>query len=165
MKTPKTSTVVPVLIAAAIILAAAMSFAGQKAGTENQATSTDVKRETSEAIQTIKNYSVNQRDKAVKDVKVVLEDLDDRIDRLQSRIQQRWDEMDQSSRERVAKTLKALRKQRNELSEWYGGLKHSSASAWGHIKEGFVKGYETLSNAFDRAESEFSTGKSDKSGG
>jgi fructose-specific phosphotransferase system IIC component len=41
MKTPKTSTVVPVLIAATIILAAAMSLAGQKAGTENQATSAE----------------------------------------------------------------------------------------------------------------------------
>ena len=164
MKTPQTSTVATMLIAAALILVAANCFADQQAE-KDQTTSKDVKRETSEAIQAIKNYSVDQRDKAVKEVKVILEDLDDRIDRLQSRIEQRWDEMDQSSRESIAKSLKVLRKQRNELSEWYGGLKHSSAGAWGHIKQGFVKGYEALSNAFDQAEREFSSDKSNKSGG
>jgi hypothetical protein len=56
------------------------------------------------------------------------------------------------------------RKERNELSEWYGGLKHSSASAWNHVKKGFVEGYESFSKAFDNAESEFNPEESGKSG-
>ena len=82
MKTPISSSAVSMLIAAVIILVSAVSFAGQK-GQDNETTSKDVKQETKEAIQAIKNYSFEQRDKAVKEVKVVLNDLDGRIDRME----------------------------------------------------------------------------------
>lgn len=58
--------------------------------------------------------------------------------------------------------MKALRKKRNTLSEWYGSLQHSSASAWDHVKEGFVEGYEALADAFGKAESEFDRGESSR---
>ena len=67
--------------------------------------------------------------------------------------------MDQASREKAKKNFTGLRKKRNELSEWYGGLKHSSADAWDHVKKGFVDGYEALASAFDKAENEFSSEK------
>ena len=166
MKKPKTAIAISMLFTASIILVSAVSFADQKAEKGNKTTSTDVKRETREAIKAIENYSVEQRDKAIREIKVLIADLDARIDQMQSRIEKSWDELDQSSREKVRKTLKALREKRNDLSEWYGGLKHSSASAWDHVKAGFVEGYEALSNAFDKAESEFNSGaKGGKSGG
>ena len=160
MKTPKASTAASMLIAAVIILVAVVSFAGQE-NQDNKTTSKDVKQETKEAIQAIKNYSFEQRDKAVREVKVVLEDLDGRIDRMQSRVEKKWNEMDQSSREQVGNILKALREKRNKLSEWYGGLQHSSAGAWTHVKEGFIEGYESVASAFDKAEDEFSSGAKD----
>jgi len=156
MKTPMSSTAVSMLIAAVIILVCAVSFAGQK-GQDNKTTSKDVKQETKEAIQTIKNYSFEQRDKAVKKVKVVLDDLDGRIDRMQRSIDKRWDEMSQSSRQKAREALKGLREQRIQLSEWYGGLKQSSASAWSHVKQGFIEGYDSLASAFEKAESEFTS--------
>jgi hypothetical protein len=84
---------------------------------------------------------------------------------MQSRIENKWNEMDQASRESARKTIQALRKKRNELSEWYGGMKHSSAEAWDQVKKGFVDSYDALANAFDKAEDEFSSEKSDQSGG
>jgi hypothetical protein len=164
MKTLKTATAASTLITAVMILMSAISFAGQKSG-DDKATAKDVKQETMEAIEAIKNYTVDKKDEAVREVKVVLEDLDIRIDRMQSRIENKWNEMDQASRESARKTIQALRKKRNELSEWYGGMKHSSAEAWDHVKKGFVDGYEALAGAFDKAENEFSTDDSDKSGG
>jgi len=89
---------------------------------------------------------------------------DDRIDRTQERMAERWDGMDQSAREEVRKTLNELRKQRNDLREWFGGLKHSSESAWGQVKEGFIESYGKLADAFSKAEKEFSSGDSGKSG-
>ena len=160
MKTPKAATAVSMLIAAVIILVPVLSLAGQ-ADQVNNTTSKDVKQETAEAIQAIKNYSFEQRDKAVKEVKAVLADLDGRIDRMQSRVEKKWNEMDQSTREQVRNTLKMLREKRNKLSEWYGGLQHSSAGAWTHVKEGFIEGYESVASAFDKAEDEFSSGAED----
>jgi hypothetical protein len=164
MKTLKTTTATSMLTIAVMILISAVSFAGQKSG-DDKTTSKDVKQETMEAIETIKKYTVEKKDEAVREVKIVLEDLDARIDRMQSRVENNWNEMDQASRKKAKKTLQALRKKRNELSEWYGGLKHSSADAWDHVKKGFVDGYEALAGAFDKAENEFGSDDSGKSGG
>jgi hypothetical protein len=165
MKTLSTATVIKTVLTAIIILACGSSFADQKAEGDDKSTANDVKRETLEAVQAIKSYSIKQRDTAVKDVKAALKNLDARIDSMQNRIEGRWDEMDQASREQMRETLRVLRKKRNEVSEWYGGLKHSSAGAWDHVKDGFVEGYKALSNAFDKAESEFKEDASDGSGG
>jgi phage-related minor tail protein len=165
MKKTKAATAVSMLGAAVLILFLASAFADQQTTSENKATTKDVKQETLEAIEAIKKYSIEKKDKAVREVKVVLEDLDARIDRMQIRLEKKWDEMDQASREKAANTIQALRKKRNEPSEWYGGLKHSSADAWEEVKNGFVKGYEALANAFDKAENELSSDDSGKSGG
>jgi hypothetical protein len=44
-------------------------------------------------------------------------------------------------------------------------MKHSSADAWDQVKKGFVDSYDALANAFDKAEDEFSSEKTDQSGG
>jgi len=70
-------------------------------------------------------------------------------------MEQKWELMDQAARENAQKTLKSLRQNRNNLAEWYGGMKHSSAKAWGHVKNGFIKSYEALLEAYDKAKKEF----------
>jgi hypothetical protein len=126
-----------------------------KTTTDDKTTSTEVQSETIEALKTIKTYTLEQKDQAVASVGAMLDDLDARMDDMQQRIEGKWDQMDQASRERINATLKKLRRQRNELSEWYGGMKHSSAKAWDHVKEGFAEGYESLVESFDSAEDEF----------
>ena len=158
MKKSKSTIVFMVCITAFFILGSVVSFAAENTQ-DDKTTSKDVKRETMEAVRSVKNYSIEQRDEAVKDVNALLEELDNRIDRMQSLIETRWDEMNQASREKVRETLKSLRKKRDALSEWYGGLKYSSANAWDHVKNGFVEGYESLADAFDKAEKEFSSDK------
>ena len=154
MNTHRQATAMSELIAALIVLISAVTYAGQ-AEQDKKTTSKDLKRETKEAIQAIKSYSYEQRDKAVKEVKSVLNDLDGRIDRMQGQIEQKWNEMDQSSRKQLSNTMKTLREKRNRLSEWYGGLQQSSAGAWNHVKEGFVEGYDSVASAFDKAQKEF----------
>ena len=154
MNTHRQATAMSVLIAALLVLISGVTYAGQTEQ-DNKTTSKDLKRETKEAIQAIKSYSYEQRDKAVKEVKSVLNDLDGRIDRMQGQIEQKWNEMDQSSRKQLSNTMKTLREKRNRLSEWYGGLQQSSAGAWNHVKEGFVEGYDSVASAFDKAQKEF----------
>jgi BMFP domain-containing protein YqiC len=115
----------------------------------------DVKEKVTEAAEAIKNYSFDQRDKAIAKAKAALAHLDARIDRMESRLNKRWDQMNQSSRKKAIATLRALRKQRNEVAEWYGGLKHSSGNAWEDVKKGFLKSYQELQDALDRARSQF----------
>jgi len=130
-----------------------MSFAAQKA--EGETTPKKVGKEVTEAIEAIKKYSAEQRDEALKKVRIAIDNLDARIDDLEERMEQKWDSMDQAAREKARATLKSLRQKRNKLAEWYGGMKHSSAEAWKHVKKGFLKSYDALLEAYDKAKKEF----------
>ena len=52
-------------------------------------------------------------------------------------------------------TLAALYRQRNELAEWYGGIKYSSAGAWEEVKNGFIQSYHVLQKSFKQAAEKF----------
>jgi len=125
----------------------------------DQTTMKEVKQEMQDVIQVIKAYSIDQRDKAVKEIKAALDKLDNRIDALETRIDNKWDKMDETAREKAQATLKALRKQRTQLAEWYDSLKSSSADAWEDIKKGFSDAYSLLNDTCEKAEAEFDSDK------
>jgi hypothetical protein len=103
----------------------------------------------------IKDYTVAERDQAVKQAKAALDDLDRRIGRMEKKLENDWERMDQAARKKARATLNELRRERNEAAEWYGGLKHSSAESWEQVKAGFVKSYDTLKESFAKARKEF----------
>jgi vancomycin resistance protein YoaR len=153
MKTNTLAKAYLVFVTAVFLAMASVSFAAQASAdrTETKA----VKEKVADAAEAIKNYSVDQRDEALKKAKTVLDELDARIDRMQSQLNGKWDQMDQSTRKKAMDALTVLRKQRNEIAEWYGGLKHSSSNAWEDVKKGFLKSCQELRDAFDKARSEF----------
>jgi hypothetical protein len=153
MKTQKLRKAGLFFITAVFLAVGSVSFAAQTSA--EKTTTKEVKEKVAEAAEAIKNYSVDQRDEALKKAKAVLDDLDARIDRMESQLNEKWDQMDQSARKKARATLTAPRKQRNEVAEWYGGLKHSSSNAWEDVKKGFLKSYQELRDAFDKAHSEF----------
>jgi hypothetical protein len=141
------------LALAALLAVSSSSFAAETSG--GKTTAKDVSKKVDETGQTIKNYTLAQRDEAIKQAKAALDDLDARIGRMERKLDREWDRMDQDARKKARATLAALRKERNEAAEWYGGLKHSSAEAWEQVKAGFVKSYEALKQSFAKARKEF----------
>ena len=123
----------------------------------DRATTQDVKKETQALISTLKQYTAAQRDEAIKSAEQALKKLDARIDELENRVDNNWDKMRAASRQKARANLKALRQQRNELAEWYGGFKNSSASAWEQMKTGFSGAYQKMGDAWEKAWSEFET--------
>lgn len=119
----------------------------------------EVKHEVADAARAIKDYTVDQRDQAIKKVGYILDDLDARIDKLEDRIDKKWDQSTSATRQKMKTTLRKLREQRNEVAEWYGGLKHSSANAWEDMKKGFTNAYTVLADAWEKAEKEFDSRK------
>ncbi|QBQ54356.1 hypothetical protein [Nitrosococcus wardiae] len=114
----------------------------------------EVEREVEEAAQALKTYSAEQRDEAVKEVKGALEDLDARIDRLEAKIKEQWDQMKPAARQKARATLETLRQQRYKVAAWSERLKQSSAEAWEEMKKGFSKAYTTLLESWEEAEQE-----------
>jgi hypothetical protein len=136
----------------AVLLAVSpLSFSAETSG----ATAKDVSGKAGEAGRALKDYTVAQRDEALKQAKAALDGADARIRRMERKLDNEWGNMDQAARRKSRAALNALRRERGELAEWYGGLKHSSAESWEQVKAGFVKSYEVLRKSFAKARKEF----------
>lgn len=118
-------------------------------------TAKEVSKKIDETGKAIRDYTVAQRDEATRSAKAALDDLDRLIGQMERRLDRDWERLDEAARKNARATLSALRRQRNELAEWYGGLKHSSAEAWEQVKAGFVKSYEALRESFAKARKQF----------
>lgn len=139
------------LFVALVLAGAPMSFAADPGKT----TGADVGRKMDETAQTIKNYSVEQRDEALKNAKSLLAEADSRIEQLENDMSRNWDKMNASARKQAQDTMRTLRRQRQDLSQSYGELKRSSANAWDEVKSGFSRSYDALHDSFARAAKEF----------
>ena len=139
------------LLLALLLAGAPMSFAAEG----DKTTGKDVGQKIDDTAQTIKNYSVEQRDEALKSAKSMLADADARIDHFESEMNRNWDKMNASARKQAQETMKTLRKQRQDLSQSYGELKRSSSNAWDEVKGGFAKSYDALHDSFSKAAKEF----------
>src|SRR5712691_8953638 len=137
----------------ALLAASPVSLAAEAPGAKT--TAKDLSRKAGETGRALKDYTVAQRDEALKQAKAALDDVDARIRRMERKLDNEWDKMDQAARRRSRAALNALRRERGELAEWYGGLKHSSAESWEQVKAGFVKSYEVLRQSFAKARKEF----------
>jgi len=145
-----------ILTMIALMMFCFMSIAQAQSGNDTVAAQ-DVKKETQELINTLQQYTADQRDQAVKEADQSLKKLDGRIDKLESRVDNNWDKMTQAARQKARANLKALRQQRNELAEWYGSFKNSSAGAWEQMKKGFSDSYQAMSTSWEKAKSEYDT--------
>jgi peptidoglycan hydrolase CwlO-like protein len=119
----------------------------------------EVKKETRELLNALKNYTAKQREEAVKHAEKAMDKMDRKIETLEDRIDSRWDKMDSEAREKARTALKKLREQRNTLSEWYGSFKNSSENAWDQMKNGFSEAYRTLSQSWEKAMDKFDEDK------
>ena len=120
---------------------------------------TAVKQEAQDLMQALKSYSADQRDEALQQAGKTLDKLDKRIDALETDIKDNWEQMSKAARKETRENLKALREQRNQVAEWYGSMKTSSADAWEEMKKGFSNAYEALSNAWAESVKEFDSDK------
>tara|TARA_R110000851_G_scaffold129525_3_gene262413 strand:- start:54101 stop:54556 length:456 start_codon:yes stop_codon:yes gene_type:complete len=125
------------------------------AQTENANTSLEeVKKETQDLLAAIDSYTADKRDEAVIKAKEGLNKLDKRIDTLEAAIDQNWDNMSEAARNEARENLKTVRKQRNQVAQWYGSMKTSSANSWDQMKKGFLDSYKALEDAWRKSEKE-----------
>jgi len=139
----------------AYLLAALLALAPLSAAAQSKTTAKDVAKKVEDTGQAIKDYTVAQRDEAIRKAKAGLDDLDARTRRMERKLEREWDRMDQGARKKAQATLDALRRERTEAAEWYGALKHSSAESWEQVKAGFVKSYEVLKASLAKAAKAF----------
>jgi hypothetical protein len=136
-----------------LALVAVMLLAGQHE--KDKTTAAEVKTEAAETYQVLKQYTLQQRDEAMAAAKQKLAELDGRIEKMRAGLDARWQDMSAETRARTRETLQALQRQREQVAEWYGGMRYSSEEAWEDVKQGFADSYERLKKAFQDASEDF----------
>ncbi len=151
------TTVFVLLLGAVCALSITNVRAAQPNGKQTQTDTVDtnkLQQEWTKSIATLKGYSADQRDQAIAEAASMLTAMDKRIDQLESRTAEQWATLNENMRRQREASLRNLRHKRNELSEWYGGMKHGSVGAWGTMKQGFINAFDTLSDSFRKARTE-----------
>ena len=136
-----------------VLLASPLALA--QSGSEEGEAKDAVKKESRELLEALKSYSSEQKAEAIKEARKVMDKLDAQIAALEKQVDEDWEKMSEAARREARANLEALRKRRLEVAEWYGQLKASSSSAWGHVKRGFSEAFSTLSDALEEAQDEF----------
>ncbi|HSH43233.1 MAG TPA: hypothetical protein VK973_14010 [Arenicellales bacterium] len=142
---------------AALLCVLLVAAAPAQAGTDQEAGQPKPSKEQkwSQTMETLRSYSAEQRDEAVETGRKTLEAMDARLERMESWTQRHWDSMSDEAREQRTRMLNTMRRHRNEAAEWYGGMKHSSAEAWDRVKQGFIRSYDKLQQAYGDAVESF----------
>lgn len=108
-----------------------------------------------ESIEQIQGYGADQRDEAVDASRSAADAVDDRLQQMENWVATNWDKLSAEAREDKRAIISDLRKQRNDLAEWFGAMRHSSAESWEEVKGGFVNAYNTLGEKVDNVMDEF----------
>jgi len=136
-----------------LFVAAAPAQAGS--GSESEQQRTSMEKQWNETMDSLSSYTAEQRDKALKAGRKTLDAMDERLEKMAAWTQENWDSMSEEARGKRTETLNAMREQRKEVAEWYGGMKHSSSEAWDSVKRGFIKSYDELQTAYGDAVDSF----------
>lgn len=97
---------------------------------------TATQKQFGKTAEALKDYSSEQRDKALEKAKKSLDELDSQISAMEDDLYEKWDQMDQESRNTYRSNLNEFRKQRSQVAEWFGAMSHSAENAWEDMKEG-----------------------------
>lgn len=138
-------------VAAAQAVPAEPGKAAEPTTQRDQAQREEVRKEVDEAVDAIRDYSLERRDDAVARARRAAEQFDREIDQMQAQADARWERMSDAARARSRAAITDLRQRRTQLAEWTGGMRHGSAAAWSEVKTGFVKSYHDLAEALEKA--------------
>lgn len=120
-----------------------------------QADADEADKDLSQQLDKLSAYTAAQRDEAIQEARAALTAIDERIARLQTSLAKSGDQITSTAREGMNTSIDALESQRQDLSEWMGGLMHSSEQAWQHVQTGFVDAYRAFAEQLDKAEKSF----------
>lgn len=155
MKKNRTSWLSLLIVLGCMVLLsmAPVVLAAQQANEKTSAA--DVKEKATATYESLKKYTLEQKDEAVAAADEKLKELDTRIAQIQKDLDERWQQMSEATRKKTQESLQELHKEREKVAEWYGGMRHSSAQAWETVKKGFADSYDRLEESLIKAKKDF----------
>jgi hypothetical protein len=134
------------------ILAAALAvILHEPAPAVGQTTAKDVSKETAEAWDTVKAYTVEKKNEAVAYGKKLVRETDAKIDELQAKAAKASGD----TKARYDKEIESLKAKRAQASKKLDEMAKASGAAWESAKQGFADAYKDLHEAFRKAAARF----------
>jgi chromosome segregation ATPase len=128
-----------------------LSIAAFAVGCEKEQTTSqqieNVKTETKQAAQDMKDYTFAQKAEFVKTMQVQLDALNKDIDQLSAKIDSSSDAVKAEAKPK----LQALRDQAAQLNKQLDDAKNATESTWDSVKSGFQKAYDATKDGFNQA--------------
>jgi ElaB/YqjD/DUF883 family membrane-anchored ribosome-binding protein len=107
----------------------------------------NVKTETKEAAQDMKDYTFAQKAEFVKQMQIQLDNLNRDLDQLAAKIESSSDAVKAEAKPK----LQALRDQAAQLNKQLDEARNATESTWDSVKNGFQKAYEATKDGFNQA--------------
>jgi len=116
-----------------------------------ETTSSDLAKETKEAMQAFKAYMIDKKKDAVAYGKELLNKTDAEIDKLQAEA----DGASGDAKQAYQESIEDLKKKRTVAAEKLDALGEASADSWDDAKRGFSEAYKSLYEAYKDALTNF----------
>ena len=107
----------------------------------------NVKTETKQAAQDMKEYTFAQKAEFVKQMQIQLDNLNQDLDQLAAKIDSSSDAVKAEAKPK----LQALRDQAAQLNKQLEDVRNSTESTWDSVKAGFQKAYDATKDGFNQA--------------
>ena len=107
----------------------------------------NVKTETKQAAQDMKDYTFAQKAEFVKQMQIQLDALNKDLDQLAAKIESSSDAVKAEAKPK----LQALRDQAAQLNKQLDDARNATESTWDSVKNGFKKAYEATKDGFNQA--------------
>jgi ElaB/YqjD/DUF883 family membrane-anchored ribosome-binding protein len=133
-------------LAITILSIAAFAVGCKKEQTTSQQIE-NVKTETKQAAQDMKDYTFAQKAEFVKQMQVQLDALNKDLDQLAAKIDSSSDAVKAEAKPK----LQALRDQAAQLNKQLEDARNATESTWDSVKAGFQKAYEATKDGFNQA--------------
>jgi predicted nucleic acid-binding Zn-ribbon protein len=113
-----------------------------------------VQEEANDLRNALARFSVDQQEEAQQEIDAAMGRVEQRFTAIETRIENRWDNLSETARMEADKQLDRLRRQKTEFAAAYSDVASDSETAWERLQDGFADAYAELDNAFSEAERE-----------
>jgi archaellum component FlaC len=116
-----------------------------------QVTQDQVKQKTGAALESVKNYTLQQKEEYRKKISAELDELQKKIDALKSKAQAAASE----ARAKLNEEIADLQKKAEDLKKKLSGLGTATGNAWEDLKSEVDKGIDELNKSYEKVRSNY----------
>ena len=133
-----------------VMLLALLSFS--TSATAQRSNLAELEQNTQELMDSIGDYTAQQRSAVVTEVKQSLAELDQHTERMQERIDANMQVMSVESQKIARDAMEKLREQRAVVNVHLEQLANNTTDTWEEVKDGFAAAYAQMYEAWEEAE-------------